>query len=291
MDLAHNPINIDGLSQIAGDYRGILCDVWGVIHNGVTANQASCQALENFRRGGGRVVLVTNAPRPNTLIQAQLDRLGVARAAYDDVVTSGDVARKLLANSAIDQVVHIGPERDLPLFEGLSLRLVEDPAAARIVVCTGLLNDEAEDPKDYSDRFRALIEAQLELICVNPDIVVERGEKLVWCAGSLERHYRTMGGRTRIVGKPHAPIYQEALARLSAALATTVDRDQVLAIGDGMPTDIRGACNEGMDALFITSGIHAADFGDVLEPDVEIAARTLRGEGLGARAIVPQLVW
>ncbi|ADZ71858.1 TIGR01459 family HAD-type hydrolase [Polymorphum gilvum] len=285
------PLLVSGLGALAPDYSGILCDVWGVLHNGVTAFPDAHGALQRFREeAGGAVILITNAPRPAAPIHDQLAGFGVTRAAYDDVVTSGDVTRHLLIENLDRKVVHMGPERDMPLYEGLDIALTGDDAA-ELISCTGLIDDERETPDDYRDRLTRLAARGLPMICANPDIVVERGERLIWCAGALARLYEDLGGTVTILGKPHKPIYSAALARLQDIQGAAFDRNRVLAIGDGLPTDIRGAVSQDLDVLFITAGIHAADFGPSEAPDEALIRRRLAEEGLSARAAVPRLRW
>ncbi len=281
---------IPGLSAIAERYRGILCDVWGVVHNGENAFFPACEALAAFRAAGGNVVLLTNAPRPSGPIYAQLDELGVRRDAYDAVVTSGDATRAMLLERGYTRIHHIGPERDLTLYEDTGIRLVE-PEEAEVIVCTGFFDDETETPEDYHDRFRALIDRGLPFICANPDIVVERGTRLIWCAGALARDYGAMGGDVVILGKPHAPIYAAALARLGKEAGGPLEKSDVLAIGDGLKTDVTGAVGQGIDTLFITAGIHAADFGDAERPDPDKVTARLAEEKLAVVGALPRLRW
>lgn len=288
---ALSPLLIPGLSAIAGEYKGLLCDVWGVLHNGVTGFMHARDALANFReKRGGTVVLITNAPRPSALVFDQLATLGITHDAYDAIVTSGDVSRQLLRALGQANVLHIGPERDLPLFEETNVHLGAELAATAIV-CTGLFDDTSETPDDYRDMLTRLAKRGLPMICANPDIVVERGNKLIWCAGALARLYEDLGGDVKILGKPHAPIYDAALDALSDKAGTRIDKREVLAIGDGLPTDIRGAVSQDIDVLFISGGIHAADFGPTEDPDEALIRRRLAEEGLTARAAVPKLVW
>ena len=284
------PPRIAGLSALAANYPVILSDVWGVVHNGVRAFAEAGAALARHRAAGGVVILITNAPRLAPHIVAQLDQLGVDRAAYDDIVTSGDVTRELLARRHGGKVLHIGTKVHLPLYEGLDLSLVSGDDAD-IISCTGLRDDEHESPDDYDAELRLLAARDLPMICANPDMVVERGEKLVWCAGALAERYRSFGGRSEIAGKPHHPIYEAALARAAAIAGRPIERAEVLAIGDGAPTDVKGACAEGLDLLFVTGGIHAGNFGPLDRPDDAAVGRFLAAEGLAARAFVPRLEW
>lgn len=288
---ASAPLLVSGLADLAPSYKGVLCDVWGVLHNGVDAFADAGAALQRFREeAGGTVVLITNAPRPSAPIHAQLERLGVPRAAYDGLVTSGDVTRARLAANSGKAILHIGPERDRPLFDGLDIRLASEDDA-ELIVCTGLVEDEAETPDDYRPMLERLVARKLPFLCANPDIVVERGNRLIWCAGALARLYEDLGGELTIVGKPHTPIYEAALSLLDEMAGAPVPRGEVLAIGDGLPTDIRGAVAQELDVLFITGGIHGSDFGPVGAPDEALVRRRLAEEGLTARAATPYLKW
>jgi HAD superfamily hydrolase (TIGR01459 family) len=257
---------ISGLGEISDRYDAILCDIWGVLHNGVASFAPASAALASFRRRGGAVVLITNAPRPSPPIHRQVLRLGVAPEAFDAIVTSGDVTIGLMEDGSGDRVLHIGPARDLSLFAaaeatGRRPRLValED---AQYVLCTGLRQDEIETPADYELELRSIAARSLVMICANPDIVIHRGETLVYCAGALARRYEELGAPVVYAGKPHAPIYERALALAERARGAAIDKSRVLAIGDGMKTDIAGAARAGLDALFVTGGIHRSVHGE-----------------------------
>lgn len=280
---------LSGLSEVADDFAAAMCDVWGVIHNGVAAYQEACEALARFRSGGGRVVLITNAPRPSEAVYRQLDGFGVDRASYDALVTSGDVTRDLLAADSGAMVLHIGPERDLSLYDDLDLTLTDDESAG-LISCTGLFDDTTESPDDYDERLRDWAARDLLMVCANADIIVERGGDLVWCAGALAQRYEQLGGRTRIVGKPHAPIYEAALAKLSDQPPPPPEK--ILAIGDGVATDMLGAQRQGFRTLFVAGGIHAGEFGDddaTLDPSA--VAAFLTRHGIEAGACMARLVW
>ncbi len=276
---------VAGLKELAGEFDTLLCDVWGVLHNGVRAFPAAVDAIDRFRQGAGHVILITNAPRPHEPIRNQLRTLGVPDAAYDDIVTSGDVTREVIAARPGIKLLHVGPDRDLPFYEGLDAFFVEEEAA-EMVSCTGLVDDDVETPEDYRPLFERLVARGLTMVCANPDIVVERGDRLLYCAGALARLYDELGGAAILVGKPHKPIYDSAKSR-AAELGGT----RLLAIGDGLPTDIKGAVDNGLPALFVTGGIHAADFGPPSEPDLARVAARLQAEGLAAAAIIPALAW
>lgn len=281
---------IASLGELTPAYSALLCDAWGVMHDGVRANAAASAALVRFRQQGGRVVVMTNAPRPKSEVVALFDRLGVPRAAYDDIVTSGDTARDVLAARPGVRLYHVGPERDLPLYFGLPVVFAGE-ADCDIVCCTGLFNDDTETPDDYEENFAAWRARNVPMLCANPDIVVERGERLIWCAGALAERYRALGGETTVVGKPYAAIYGTAFARLAGLAGAPVPKSAVLAIGDGAATDIRGAFDQEIDALFVTGGIHAGDFGSRDAPDIAAVRRFLAEAGLGARAVASRLEW
>ncbi|POF34684.1 TIGR01459 family HAD-type hydrolase [Roseibium marinum] len=289
---ASAPLLTDGLRTLAPSYKGILCDVWGVLHNGVAAFEEAHKALATYREEtGGKVVLITNAPRPAKQVGEMLASLGVPAQAYDSIVTSGDVTRDVLMAQGGKTLLHIGPNRDQPLYWDLEATFTSNDEEAEAISCTGLADDETETPDDYRERLQKLADRNLPMICANPDIVVERGDRLVWCAGALARLYEDLGGDVTILGKPHAPIYQAAMKRFETLGGEKIGKKDVLAIGDGLPTDIRGAVSQDIDVLFITAGIHASDFGPSDAPDEQLIRRRLTEEGLRARAALPRLWW
>ncbi|MBV9075897.1 MAG: TIGR01459 family HAD-type hydrolase [Methylobacteriaceae bacterium] len=249
-----------GLAELTSRYRLLLCDIWGVVHDGRRAFSATADALTRFRDGGGRVILVSNAPRPCEPVIEQLDQLGVPRHTYDAVVTSGDVTRGAIAARSSEGIYRIGPDRDLSLFHGLSPRFVGEDEAD-YVVCTGLFDDETETVASYEGTLRRARERGLVMVCANPDIVVERGSELVLCAGALAEAYAGMGGEVVMAGKPHRPIYDAAMDQGAALLDFAPRRDATLAVGDALRTDIAGAAAYGIDSLLVARGIHAAELG------------------------------
>jgi HAD superfamily hydrolase (TIGR01459 family) len=282
--MADAPAFPASLDEIIAPYDAILSDVWGVLHNGVEAHPPACDALARARASGRPVVLVTNAPRPSDGIARHLAALGVRRDAWDAIVSSGDVTRRLIAEGP-RRIFHIGTDADLPLYDGLDVELSEE-FEAQAVVCTGLFEDETETPEDYADMLARLRARNLPFICANPDIVVERGDRLIWCAGALARDYGQLGGRTLIAGKPHRPIYEAAFAAAAGMLGRVPER--VLAIGDGALTDLKGAQQNGLDALFISTGIHAGEYG-APRPDPTRLAAFLARHGLAPVAVMPKL--
>lgn len=283
---------VEGLSGLAPHYDLILCDVWGVLHNGLVAFAPASEALTRFRAGGGFVVLVSNAPRPGAGVAAQLDRVGVPRTAYDGVVTSGDLTRGAVIERAGQIVHHIGPPRDLGIFEGLDVAFGELDSAA-YVVCTGFDDDETETAEDYRDRLDRMRARDLLMICANPDLVVERGDRLVPCAGALALAYEETGGRVFYAGKPHRPVYDAALA-LAARLrgGEAVPLRRVLAVGDAMRTDIAGAAALGIDSILVARGIHAVELGlEAGSLDIEHVRRWLGGQECRPIGVCEHLTW
>lgn len=279
-----------GLSDLAPHYDALLCDVWGVIHNGRESFPAACAALGRFRAERGPVVLISNSPRPCGPVVEQLDALGVPRTAWSHLVTSGDATRLLLAERAPGPAWLIGPERDAPLYEGLGVEAT-DLDHARFISVTGPYDDETDEPADYRDRFIAAVARDLELVCANPDIVVQRGDKLIYCGGALAQLYESLGGRVTMAGKPYPAIYELSLAKAAEALGNPVDPARVLCIGDGLPTDVRGANARGLDVLFVASGIHGAE---TIGPDglnAPAVADLLHQAGLTANYAIADLVW
>jgi HAD superfamily hydrolase (TIGR01459 family) len=246
---------IGSIKEIGSLYRAWVVDIWGVMHNGHRAFPGAVAAARRFREHSGILVLLSNSPRPTIGVQEQLRRLGVPDDAYDATVTSGDLTRYELGKHEGATVFHLGPERDLPIFDGIPVTLGRSEDA-ELVVCSGLFDDESETPEDYVDLLRKLALRKLVMICANPDHLVERGDKLVYCAGALAAIYEKLGGPVLYAGKPYAPIYELALKTISDLAGRTVTKDEVLAIGDGVNTDIAGAAGFGIDAVFVASGLH-----------------------------------
>ncbi|AQR61722.1 HAD family hydrolase [Brevundimonas sp. LM2] len=250
------PHPLPALSAVADDYDILLCDVWGVLHNGRESWPEACEALTRFHDQGGHVVLISNSPRPASDVIAQLDALGVPRASWQAFVTSGDATRTELARRAPGPAWIIGPTRDDILYAGLDLTRANGVADAAFLSVTGMIDDETETPEDYRAALTEAASRNLELICANPDRVVQRGDRIIYCGGSLADLYESLGGRVTMAGKPFAPIYDLALAEAERLLGGPVDRSRVLCIGDGVVTDVLGANQQGLDCLFIAQGIH-----------------------------------
>lgn len=286
------PTLVSGLSQILDGYDAILCDVWGVIHNGRESYPAACEALSRAQSERGiPVVLVSNSPRPAQDVKPQLHALMVPDHAWTGFVTSGDATRAELRRRAPGPVWTIGPPRDEPLYEGLDLVRAGVETAA-FISATGLFDDERETPEDYRAALSVAAARGLPLVCANPDRIVQRGDRMIYCAGALADLYASLGGQSVMAGKPYAPIYELALEEAARLLGRPADRRRVLAIGDGLITDVTGAQDQGIDCLFITDGIHAADVRDADGAvSLERIGALLQAQGLVAAHAAPHLVW
>lgn len=290
-----------GLGEIADRYDVVLSDIWGVVHNGREHFPEACAALRKFRERGGAVILVTNAPRPFPPILEQLQMLGAPRESFDDLVTSGDVTLRFITERGERPVHHIGPPRDLTFFDileeqtGLRPPLV-DLDKAEYVLCTGLFDDD-HGPDHYEDDLSRMLERDLVLISANPDLVVHVGDTMLYCAGAIAHRYEEKGGRVLQAGKPFAPIYDRALELAATARGAPVDPARVVAIGDAIRTDVKGAADRGLDAVFVTSGIHRDEVHPAARPGApgpmdEAAMRRLAREA-GVRPIgaMTSLIW
>jgi HAD superfamily hydrolase (TIGR01459 family) len=274
------PQILTGLSEIAHDYDALVCDVWGVLHDGTAARPEACAALKRFRETRGRVVLLSNAPRPKRDVEAMFARLGVRLDCYDEIVTSGIATRADLERRKPRRMFHLGPERDRGIFEGLGIALT-DIADAEIVLNSGLFDDDVETPDDYRDRLAQMKARGLLMLCANPDWVVQRGGRLIHCAGALADAYEKIGGEVVYYGKPMPAIYDFVRAAAPGAR-------RMLAIGDGLHTDIKGANAVGLDALFIADGIHGEDVAEMTQGHM---AALFAKAGVTARAAMRSLLW
>jgi len=258
---------IDNFAQISDKYDAALVDLWGCLHNGIKPFTAAVAVLEAFRDKGGTVLLLTNSPRPSSSVFTQLDGIGVSRDLYRGCVSSGDAARAALASGAYGKKVFaLGPERDAPFYAGIDVAHVPLNQAEGIV-CTGLFDDNVETPDDYRAIFLEAKNNGLKMLCANPDVMVDRGDKRIYCAGALAQAYSEMGGETHYFGKPHPPIYDLAYQRLTQITGREVLPKKIIGIGDGINTDIRGAIGEDIDSLFITGGLAAGETATDGQPD------------------------
>jgi HAD superfamily hydrolase (TIGR01459 family) len=278
---------VEQLRDLVGGVEVVLSDIWGVVHNGLEAFPEACEALHTYRQQGGTVILITNAPRPADSVQRQLRKLGIADDTYDAIVSSGDLARHFVADHPGKKMFWLGPERDNSIHRGLD-PVIGPLEQADYIICTGLFDDETESAEDYRAMMLQARERKLPLICANPDIVVERGDRLIYCAGAIAELYRELGGEVIFYGKPHRPIYERAMQLAAERRGRAAALSRVLAIGDSVRTDLAGAHGFGIDLLFVTRGIHSEEFEgiDQLDP---ASVKELFGHP--PRALTRELRW
>ena len=278
---------VEKLRDLVDGKEVVLSDIWGVVHNGLESFPEACDALHTYRKQGGTVILITNAPRPANSVQRQLRKLGVADETYDAIVSSGDLTRLFVADHPGKKMFWLGPERDSSIHRGLDA-VIAPLEQADYIVCTGLFDDETETAEDYRAMMLQARERKLTLICANPDIVVERGDRLIYCAGAIAELYRELGGEVIFYGKPHRPIYERAMALAAERSGHKAQLNRVLAIGNSVRTDLTGAHGFGIDCLFVTRGIHSEEFEgiDQLDP---ASVKELFGHP--PRALMRELRW
>ena len=277
----------DRLHDLTKDVDVILSDVWGVIHDGVHGFPEACKALQTFRAQGGTVIMITNAPRPADSVQRQLRKMDISDETYDAIVSSGDLTRSFVASRLEQPLLQIGPERDNPMFRGLDVKFTT-LENAEYIVCTGPYDDEVETEENYRGMMEEALKRNLTLVCANPDMVVERGHRLITCAGAIAELYRSLGGEVIFYGKPHRPIYDRALELAAEKRGGATPSSRILAIGDSVLTDLTGANLMGLDCLFLTRGIHSADF-EGLDIADEFAVRRQFGENKPPRVLMRDL--
>jgi HAD superfamily hydrolase (TIGR01459 family) len=284
------PPIVTGAGNLLQSYDVVFCDVWGVVHNGRAAYPAAGAALASFRARGGTVVLLSNAPMPEPDVARLLDDRRVRRDAWDALVTSGDITRAHLEAQRFSAVHHIGPDRDLGVFEGLPIRRVP-LAEAQAIVCTGLDDDRNETGETYRPLLAEALARRLPMVCANPDLVVDVDGVLLPCAGAIAAIYEEMGGDVYWAGKPYAPAYEMALRTAERLRSKPVLRGRILAIGDAPRTDIAGAIAFGIDALLIAHGIHREDLMPAGTLLPERVARLLAPPAPRPVAVMPELAW
>ena len=283
------PTLLSGLSSVASDYDAILCDVWGVIHNGKRAFDTACEALQKFRKHGP-VILVTNAPVPKDRVTRLFPQFGVPMDCFDDVIASGDATRNELKHLAPGPVYRIGLNEDFGVYAGLPLEFSDDPATAKLICCTSLRDYPNGTPEPYRDELKRLAAHNLPMLCANPDVQFRQGDRLIWSAGSLAAIYEEEGGKVIRPGKPDAPIYKLAMERVAEITGRPPAPSRILAIGDGPITDILGANRQGFDALFIGGGIHGQSMGQG-DAFIASAEKVLADDGVTAKYAMPELSW
>ena len=291
------PRLLAGLHEVADRYDALLCDVWGVVHNGRTPFAQGCAALARFKATQAPVVLISNSPRPGEDVVLQLDALGVPRDAWTSVVTSGDATREELRARAPGPAWALGPMRDAPLYDGTGIRFAEVPEEAAFVSCTGLFDDEIETPDDFRERLRTCVDRGLVMVCANPDRIVQRGGKTIFCAGALADVYAEYGGEVVMAGKPSCSDLRPRLCKEVGATArprASKSPARLLALGDGLRTDVEGANAQGLDVLFTAaSGVHAGEVRGADGGAIAGACRGAAGQRRRANAtyVMAELAW
>lgn len=273
---------ISGLGQVAEDYDALLCDIWGVMHNGKVPYKAAIDALERFRGERGPVILISNSPRPSAAIPAQFEQVGVLGEPYDAIVTSGDATINELARRAPGPAFKLGPDRDDVIYEGMEMNFCELEDAS-FISCTGLFNDDEETPEDYRHMLNEAADMGISMVCANPDVQVKRDGKLIYCGGALAQLYDEIGGKVIYAGKPHPPIYELSRAWIEEVAGYDIPKDRVLAIGDNIFTDLLGAQQEDYDCFYIQDGLHA--------DNSEQLKAILNKHGIVARYMADGLRW
>ncbi|MBT4204316.1 TIGR01459 family HAD-type hydrolase [Hyphomicrobiales bacterium] len=251
-DIFSNNIEI---TEIISKYKVILCDVWGVLHNGKDLFENAVESLLKYSKSGGYIVLITNAPRPSIDVIKQLNQMGLNKNCYNLIVSSGDVTRFWLQSLNKTSLYHLGPERDKSIFLDLDINF-SNSKNCQSVLCTGLYNDETDVLDDYNDLMNLFLSKKIVMHCANPDLTVIRGDKTILCAGSLAEYYANKGGQVKYFGKPFEYIYEFAIKEVNKNNNFKVKKSEILAIGDGLKTDILGAGNFGIDSFFIINGVH-----------------------------------
>lgn len=283
-----------GVAPLAERYDGFVLDLWGVIHDGITAYPGVVTTLEHLKERGKRTVLLSNAPRRSEEIMRAMEKMGIPRALYDALISSGEAAYHALKSredpwlKALGRVCYLmGPPRDYGMLDGLDVRRTERMEEAEFILATGV--DWDDDTLDlYEPALEIGAAKHLPMVCANPDLVVIRGGKRVLCAGALARRYEELGGEVRYFGKPYPPIYTLCFERMGIQ-----DRSRIVAIGDSLRTDIAGAVAAGIDAVLITGGIHAEELGIAHgeHPDPEALAEACARAGYIPAAAIPAFVW
>lgn len=280
-------IEIDYLGQISQNYDIILCDIWGVIHNGQKLFSGSISALQKARENGIKVILLTNSPRPSLSVIEHMQSLGLFKKFWDHIVTSGDLTHHLIAQGPRN-IFFIGEKKDLVLFEGLDIQIVGEQDAETII-CTGLYNTEREVPEVYTELLKRFAQRQIPFICANPDILVNRGNNIIHCAGSLALIYRNLNGIVKMIGKPHLPIYNMALKKASDS-CYPLDKKRILAIGDGIETDIKGAIEAGLASLYVGKGIHFHEYLENQKINVKMIENFFINKNINPNWWMPRLI-
>jgi len=258
---------IINFSEVSEEYDALICDVWGVIHNGRELFSGINECLKNYKVNNRVIILLSNAPRPAIYVEKMLESLGFKRELYNDIITSGDLTKKSLNDNLFGtNCFHIGPDRDLNIFDDTKVKRVDFDEADFIFV-TGLFDDESEDEDDYIDLLSKAKERGMILVCANPDLLVQRGDELIPCAGLISKKYDEIGGKTVNIGKPFSPIFEEAISLIERT--KKIKKSRILVIGDGLDTDIKGANLINLDSLLVLGGLFSNNSKDKIIESIE----------------------
>lgn len=281
---------IQSLGEISHNYDALFCDLWGCYHNGIDFYPAAARACQRFRESGGKVILLTNAPRPANSVKALLDRMGAPADSYDAIVSSGSACQAALSGGQFGTRFHyVGPDRDLHMLTDLG-QSAQPLETSDAILLTGLRDDSTETPEDYADEIAAWKARDLTVLCANPDLIVDRGHQRLWCAGAIAQAYEDAGGKVVWFGKPHEPVYNRCHQVLGELTGTETPKSRILAIGDGILTDVPGGINAGLDTIFVTGGLSSSDFGpDIEQPQQGLLDKFLSVQGLAPRFAMGRL--
>ena len=247
-------LDIIGLKSIANQYDLFFIDLWGVVHNGINLHKKAIETLVEIDKSNKKYVLLTNAPRPNSTVKTFLKKLGMDNKILENVYTSGEAALSYLKKNHFEEIFyHIGPPRDFDLFNNFEKKKTKDIKLSSYILCTGLFDDHDNDLNYYKNLL--LNHVSKKLICTNPDLIVHKGSVEELCAGSVAKVFEDLGGEVIYFGKPHKEVYNMCFS----------SNEKVLAIGDNLRTDIKGANNLKIDCIFITEGVHRKEFNNSSE--------------------------
>lgn len=286
---------LSGMRELAANYDGFILDLWGVVHNGVAPYEGVLDCMDNLRNDGKPLLLLSNAPRTNPFVEEFLTNMGISRSRYDGILTSGDMTRMILERRDLDLIkdrgrnfYQIGATRDKGLEDGLGYTKVSSIEEADFLICTGLMDDTVESPEDYRDFLSKAKSHDLPMLCANPDLTVMRGENTIYCAGSIAALYEELGGQVKLFGKPYQTSYDLAMEKLGLS-----DPSRILAVGDAMRTDIKGATGANIDSVLVAGGLHAEDWGLSLgdQPTLKQIEAAIGEFGFAPTAVISHMIW
>ena len=254
----NNPVFLSGLNKIYSKFDIFFVDLWGVVHNGIECYSEALKVLKNIKKNK-KIILISNAPRPSNSVQKFLNKIKFKRKLYNLLITSGDSTRHYLkALSKNKSFYHLGPKRDKSLFMDLGLKK-SSINNADFVVCTGV-NNNKDNLSKYIPTLKKIKKKNLKMICANPDLIVHRGNRTEYCAGSIAKLYEKMGGKVKYFGKPYKYFYKYIYDLIKKKYRKNINKKKILVIGDNLNTDILGSNNFKVKNLFIAGGIHKSEW-------------------------------